>query len=451
MSTDWSMGTPQATREWGQVFAQESGSAPRLRKKWSTTQGISYGAVLLFSIVYFARPEDWIPGANDIPVAKIAGSVALGTFLLSLLGRAKLNLPRGVLLLLALFGQLCLAIPFSTWRGGSFDLVMYEFSKIVLIVLLLVQAVDTFPRLRQLIFVQTAAVITIAVVSLINKTQIAGRMNGSIGGIFGNPNDLAASISLVMPFCFAFLLETRNIVKKGVWLCTILLLIYALVATLSRGGFLALLAATAGSLWYVGAKARRCRRLILVLPFAMCFTLLGAMHGNYGTRIQSILDPTLDQNGSYAERQGLLIRSLELAATHPLFGVGPGMFGDARNSGGWKAAHNSYTELAAEAGILASVFFIWMFVDCFARVARISVNRVCDPDIRIFAGALSASLVAFFVVAFVSSIEYLILPYFLMGYGTVLVSISLRIRRRRASEAGHGSRVMRQEHQPCVG
>src|SRR5207302_203962 len=114
----------------------------------------------------------------------------------------------------------------------------------------------------------------------------------------------------------------------------------------------------------------------------------------------------LDQNGSYVARQGLLIRSLELAARHPLFGVGPGMFGDVRNSGGWHSAHNSYTELAAEAGLLASVFFTWMFVDSFARVARIPVNKECDPDIRLFAGALSASLVAFFVVAFVSSVEY---------------------------------------------
>src|ERR1700730_7713898 len=202
------MGSSPPTCEWEQMFASEFRPTAQLRRKLSAAQGVSYLAVLLFSIIYFARPEDWIPGAKDIPVAKIVGFVALATFLLNLLVRAKLNLSRGVLFLLALFGQLCLAIPFSTWRGGSFD-VVYEFSKIVLIILLLVQAVDTFPRLRQLIFVQTAAVITISVVSLVNKTQIAGRITGSVGGIFGNPNDLAAVISIVMPFCFAFLQVTR--------------------------------------------------------------------------------------------------------------------------------------------------------------------------------------------------------------------------------------------------
>jgi len=326
---------------------------------------------------------------------------------------------------------------------------VYEFSKIVLIVLLLVQAVDTFPRLRQLIFVQTAAVITISVVSLLNQTQMAGRMTGSVGGIFDNPNDLAANISLVIPFCFAFLQATRNNIKKGFWLCAILLLSYALVATFSRGGFLALLAAIASSIWYIGATVRRFRRFILVLPFVICFILFGAMRGNYATRIQSIFDPTLDQTGSYIARQGLLIRSLEVAARHPLLGVGPGQFSEF--SGDWHIAHNTYTELAAEAGFPASIVFIWMFVDRFSKVSRISAKKRFDPDIRLFAGALSASLIAFFVVAFVSSVEYLILPYFLLAYCIALVAIRQQSKRRRVSEVGRGIRAMKQEQQPCAG
>jgi hypothetical protein len=394
------------------------------------------------------RPEDWIPGARNIPIAMIAGFLAFGTFLLNSLVGAKLNLSRGILLLLALFGQLCLAVPFSTWRGGSFESVL-EFSKIVLIILLLVQAVDTLPRLRQLIFVQTVAVIAISVVSLINMSLMAGRMNGSIGGIYGNPNDLAANISLAMPFCFAFLQATRNIIKKGFWLCIILLLIYALVATFSRGGFLAMLAAAASSLWYIGAKTHRSRRLLLVLPFVICIMLLATMRGNYGTRIQSIFDPTLDQTGSHLARQGLLIRSLEVAAKHPLLGVGPGRFEEF--SGNWHAAHNSYTELAADAGFPACIVFIWLLVDSFVRVARIPVNKEFDRNTRLFAGALSASLMALFVVAFVSSVEYLILPYFLVGYSIVLGTICRRNTRRRASEPGHNPLAMNREDQPCVG
>ena len=450
MSTHWSIGPSRATSEWeGQFLAPELPSPAQPRQKLSTKLKVSYFGVLLFSIVYFGRPEDWIPGAQDIPVAKITGFLALGSFLISLLGHAKLTMSRGIWLLFALFAQLCLAIPFSTWRGASFELVVYDFSKIVLIVLVLVQVADTLPRLKRLIFVQVSAVIAISAMSLINRTQEAGRATGGVGRIFGNPNDLAANITLVIPFCLAFLLTARNIIKKGFWFCAIILLSYAVVATLSRGGFLGLLTATASSLWYMGVKARRPRLFILILPLIMCFGLLMTLRGNYAIRMQSILDPTLDQTGSFVERQGLLIRSLELAARHPLLGIGPGRFSE--YSEGWHAAHNSYTELAAEAGILASIFFIWMFVDSLVRVARIAVNREFDPAIRLFAEALSASLVAFFVTASFSSVEYDFLTYFLMGYSTALVAIGLHNRHRVVSERDQSAHAMNLEDQPCVG
>src|ERR1700730_17732036 len=121
------MGPSPSTSEWeGQFSAPELQSPDQPRQKFSAKLTVPYLGVLLFSMVYFARPQDWIPGAADVPVAKITGFLALGSFLLSLLGRAKLSMSRGTWLLFALFGQLCLAIPFSAWRGGSFDLVVYD-------------------------------------------------------------------------------------------------------------------------------------------------------------------------------------------------------------------------------------------------------------------------------------------------------------------------------------
>jgi hypothetical protein len=452
VNSRWSMGTSPATSEWeGQHPAPELQSRAQPRQKLSPRLKGAYFGVLLFSIVYFARPEDLIPGATNVPIAKITGFLALSAFLLSLVGHRKFKMSRGTWLLLALFGQLCLAIPFSTWRGNSFAVVISEFSKVVVITLLLVQVVITFPRLRQLIFVQTAAVIAVCLLSFIYKTQYGGRASGVVNGIFGNPNDLSGNISFVLPFCFAFLLATRNIIKKGFWVCAIVLSGYMVVMTLSRGGCLSFLVATASSLWYMGVKAGRPRLIIVAVPLIMFFSLLITGGGNYTVRIQSIFDPAPDKAGydSYIERRDLLVRSLELAARHPLLGIGPGQFGE--YSLNWHVAHNTYTELAAEAGILASVFFIWMLVDSFMGVARISVNKDFAPEIRLFAGALSASWAGFFVNAFFSSFEYFFLPYFLMGYSTALVAISREHMRRGVSGCEHGTRAMKLEHQPCVG
>jgi hypothetical protein len=405
----------------------------------------AYLGLLLFSIVYFARPEDWIPGATRFPFAKITGFLAIAAALPTLLGPSRLKLGRGIWLLLALFGQLCLAVPFSTWKGFSFDIVVYGFSKIVVIVVVLVQVVTTFPRLRRLIFLQTAATIAVSAVSLANGEQMAGRTTGALGGIFYNPNDLSAGIVLVLPFCIAFLLSARNRFRKAVWLGAIVLSSYAVVSTFSRGGFLGMLAVSAASLWYMGVKGRRRKLLLVVLPVIFCAGLLMTTRSDYTVRIRSILNPKLDETGSAQERQFLLTRSLEVAAEHPLVGVGPGQFAEFAN---WHVAHNSYTEFAAEAGILAGLLFIWMTVDTFSRITRVVICGEVSPDIRLFAGALAASFIGFFVIAFFSSIEYTYTPYFLVAYGTGLFAISKQPTPGLTSEGQHHNRLI--ELQPCV-
>jgi hypothetical protein len=34
-----------------------------------------YGALVTFSVLYYFRPEDFIPGLNYIPMARIAGGI----------------------------------------------------------------------------------------------------------------------------------------------------------------------------------------------------------------------------------------------------------------------------------------------------------------------------------------------------------------------------------------
>ena len=39
--------------------------------------GFAYFGLILFMVVYFARPEDWIPALAAVPLAKIAGILIL--------------------------------------------------------------------------------------------------------------------------------------------------------------------------------------------------------------------------------------------------------------------------------------------------------------------------------------------------------------------------------------
>src|SRR5207244_2455973 len=112
------------------------------------------------------------------------------------------------------------------------------FTKTLLITFALIQVVNTIKRLRGLLVIQTLAVLSVAVVSLYLNTKMGSRITGALQGIFGNPNDLATNIVLVFPFAVAFLLLARNPLTKIFWFASLPVMVYALIGTYSRGGFL---------------------------------------------------------------------------------------------------------------------------------------------------------------------------------------------------------------------
>ena len=111
-----------------------------------------------------------------------------------------------------------------------------------------------------------------------------------------------------------------------------------------------------------------------------------------------------------------------VALTHPVFGVGPGCF--TLVDQGWIAAHNTYTELAAEAGILALVLFLLAIRSAFKNIAlvRKSPHYRDDPELRLFTQALWAGIVAYLVGACFASTEYNLYPYFMVAYTCAMVA-----------------------------
>src|SRR5437899_9692326 len=47
------------------------------RARSNARAGVAYGALIVFSFLYYARPEDVIPGLSLIPWGKISGGIAL--------------------------------------------------------------------------------------------------------------------------------------------------------------------------------------------------------------------------------------------------------------------------------------------------------------------------------------------------------------------------------------
>jgi hypothetical protein len=382
-----------------------------------------YFWLVAFFVVYCARPEDWIPGLQAVPLAKITGIFALLAFVSSV-GQSSRRFPPEVVYLLLLFVQLCLTVPFALWRGGAFQRVL-DFSKVVAIVPVVVLAVSTLERLRRLIFVQSASVVVIAVVSLLAARLTHGRLEGVLGGIYGNPNDLALAIVLTLPFCLAFMLGARDAFRKAAWCLAMAVMTYGLFLTASRSGMLAFLAAMVVLLWDFGVKGGRRYLLVVgVVALLAYFAIAGAgLKQRFGAAFEDSAQSAGDMSAhdSAVQRRQLLWHSLVVTAEHPLLGVGPGNFVVA--SGNWHVAHNSFSELSAEGGLPALILFILLFRRAFDNVRKVQLLVHRQTEEMLLVGAFRASLLGFAVGAFFASVEYHFFPYFLVAYTSALYAV----------------------------
>jgi O-antigen ligase len=408
--------------------------------KPKTRATLAYRALLVFSFLYFTRPEDIIPGLNVIPVSKISGGIALLALIVSLMGRkTKSKFPLELKALLLLFAHLCLTIPFAYWRGGAFSTVFAKFSKGVIVALLVALIVETVQQLRTLLIVQAGAVAAMTWASVILHPGGLVRMQGVLGGIFENPNDLAVSIAVNWPLVLALMLMSRGPIMKGLWALGLGGMLYGVVATYSRSGSIAMLICFLVCVWEFAIRGRRIHLLVAAGILVVLSTVVVITTPHYLIRMQSIFQGNIEgagDRGSWEARRELLDDSIALTIQHPIFGVGPGNFPAVTES--WHVTHNTYTELSCETGLPGLFLFLFILALAFRNLRRVRKMRSYkeNQEVQLFASALWAGLAAYLVGAVFSSTEYTLFPYFMVAYTSALYRIASTMTETSSARTG---------------
>jgi O-antigen ligase len=378
-----------------------------------------------FYLVYCLRPEDWIPGVRYLHIAKITGILAI-LGLIASLGKTRRgfkDLPREATYLLIIMIILIPGALFSpVWMGGAITQTI-EFGKVYIAWVLTFLLITTIPKLKRIIFIQTACVGVVCAVAIVKGHNIP-RLDGVLGGIYGNPNDLAFAIVLSLPFALALLLTARGVFRKGVWLCAMLIMVTAMFLTASRAGFITLIISGTVCLWHFGIKGRRPQLIVgAVLIGGIILALAGgrlkdrffALNGDVQNRVEQ------SAYGSYEERRFLMLKSLEGIVHHPILGIGVHNF--TVYSTRWKEVHNSYLQIAVEGGIPVLILYFMFFFRGFKNLKRLRRTRDLDPETRLLVGALHSSLIGFLVGAFFAPEAYQYFPYFAVADTSVLFAI----------------------------
>jgi len=189
--------------------------------------------------------------------------------------------------------------------------------------------------------------------TFIDHGEFANRLSGAPVDVI-NANELGFVIVTIIPFLH-YLLFTGNWFRKLIYLSLMPLLLYALILTMSRGAFLALLVVA-----FVIFKESRKKFLLVIVAVCVAFAGWSVMDDYQKDRYLSLVSDDTTQSGTAEGRRDGIVSEFKLGLRRPVFGHGLGTTSEAKVHGGMgaRASHNMYAEVMIELGIVGMVFFL---------------------------------------------------------------------------------------------
>jgi O-antigen ligase len=293
-----------------------------------------------------------------------------------------------------------LAVPFSSWKGGSVDVVMGFLKAQIGLLFVMGGVAMTWKECRAIICtIALGAVFLIFTARIFLDFSDESRLSGF--GTMGNSNDYAALLLLLLPFLlFVGLGPKQNLIFRVPALAAAIYGAYQIVATASRGAIVAIGVTALFVLWKGEPKLRVATAALIPLGAIVSIVLLPSTTLD---RLASFSQNTSTQEASESaqSRVYLLRKSIEFTLEHPFFGVGPGQFQNFEGKtsreegarGSWHSTHNVFTQVSSEYGLPGMILFVASLVGTF---------RILDESLR-EARRRSLQQVAFGVFCLMSS------------------------------------------------
>ena len=428
---------------------------------------LGYFTLLALLFCHFSRivePYWWLHIPRWLLLVTFGIALLQGRFLTGFYHRLG-----GLLLLLTTF--FVFSAPFSVWPGGTVDFIVNDWVRNVLLFFIVASYITSFDRVRTIAATIGLGLGYVGVTSLLSGQQSrdAARVMGA-NVSFGNSNDFAMAMLTGIPLCLWIAADSRRpIWLRGLALAMAPAMAFSMLQTGSRmmlvvTGVLGLflfwksrgpvrIAMVAGGL-AVGMAAVAVMPRTTLLRLGTLFSPTAMTAGadplndpNTGEVNEQALNSAVDSTN---HRLHLFKRSVVLAISNPIFGVGTKMFDVAENNlaqaegksrGSWQVAHNAYAEIAAENGIPAFIVFMllilraWQGLTRFEKLARDEHPRFMEW--RFLSIMLKGAMLSYLACAMFLSIGY---NEFLPLFAAMIVGADFALRRdqmliARAEEA----------------
>lgn len=316
-------------------------------------------------------------------------------------------------------GLFILALLLSGLNAHAFPAVAKQtlrWLELVLLIWLAVQAAPDAAAVRRIILVWLGVAVLISMWGVvqflagpqagINEGQALWTLGGGrlmrAYGTFGQPNQFAGYLILIIPLALVLWPETRTWQQRAGLGTGVLILLLALLLTFSRGAWVGMVPAGAGlALLLVRNKKHLLIGLVgalALLAVAGSLPPLKPARQAVLQRVSSLVNPGQDDSLNF--RQVCLRTALNMYRRHPVLGFGAGeydrnirqVFDESYYA--WPAInkhiHNLYLQILIEAGLLGLVGFLLMLGYYVYLLIR-GIRQTAGPSRFLLLGVLAAA------------------------------------------------------------
>jgi O-antigen ligase len=376
--------------------------------------------MMFYLICLYIRPFEIMPIPSSIPVMKLLAGCILIFWLINIVIHRKRNFvkaPQNILI--AAFLVVLMASQRIYIQGILY--VFSEFSKIVIIYFLLINLITSEKRLKATIWILILCTTYLAIQGILMSrgitigsvnTRIEGRVISS--GIFADPNDLAMTLVVGIPFIYHFFFLECLVIKRALLLVSGGLILYCILLTGSRGGMLGLA--------IVMYLLLRNKTGTIIGVFLVLICLVGLLSVAPSSTVERINEASLSEGTGY-DRIVHWYDGWRMFLSNPINGIGMNNYPEYARG---YVAHNSFVHVAAETGIMGILIWIGLFYFSFKNTLSIEskAGKVeILTSVRKISISIKTSLIGFIVCVFFLSRQYEYIPYILMALSVSVYEI----------------------------
>lgn len=272
-------------------------------------------------------------------------------------------------------------------------------------------------------------------------------------GPVGDPNFYAQILVAVIPLALYRAMDEKKLILRLVAAVSVIIILFAMMNTYSRGAFLAL----AGILALIAIE-RRIRVSHFLTLAGLGLVVLQLLPAGYTERLSSLVELSSEQQSfvyeeeSFRGRLSEILSGLQMFATHPLLGVGVGNYEynyqdyasrlglEGRTT--TRQAHSLYVETAAETGLFGLLALGGIFTAFFLGLRQAArpaagASQATTPlphDWRVWLISLQMSVLAYLMSSVFLHGDYIRYLWLLVALGASAVHLTERFWQRSVAQ-----------------